>query len=338
MASSPEFDPALADEDVRWPLVAKLGVGLAVLTLVGGLGAALVAAFVIDRSPEPEPIVRDAVDPVAPVALPDGGFLYGERTTGQIWRAEDGGASRSGLGSVVLSEFARIDDLAVDGQRGLLGLAVRGRLAGDDDVYASWTRASDGRLVVGRVIGDEPGLVWEGPVSTDVANGGTLAFRGGELLIGVGELQDPEAVDDPASPNGKILALDPDGVPDQEPTVVASGFHNPFALTVVAGEVWVADNAPGDAAETLWRIRTDGDAQTLELDGKRAPSGLAVTSGPELLLCGFVSQRVERIAVPDTGITAPAGGVDDLPCATGVAVLADGSIVAATVDALWRAG
>lgn len=343
MASSPEFDPALADEDVRWPLVAKLGVGLAVFTLVGGLGAALVAAFFIDRSPDPEPIVRDAVDPVAPVALPLGGFVYAERTTGQIVAVD----------STTVPERSQIpDQLATDGQRGLLGLAVRqvaiavdidatgdvaSRSAGTE-VYASWTRASDGRLVVGRVVGDRPGLVWEGPVSTDVANGGSLAFRGGELLIGVGELQDPVAVSDPTSPNGKILALDPDGDRDQVPTVVVAGFHNPFALTVVDGEIWVADNAPGDAAETLWRIGADGEAQTTGLGGKRAPSGLAVASGPELLLCGFVSQGVERIAVPDSGLDAPDGRIDDLPCATGITVLADGSIVTATADALWRAG
>lgn len=32
---------------MRWPLVAKIGVGLAVLTVVVGLVAALVAAFVV---------------------------------------------------------------------------------------------------------------------------------------------------------------------------------------------------------------------------------------------------------------------------------------------------
>jgi uncharacterized membrane protein len=46
VASSPE---ELVDGDVRWPLVARIGVALAVLTVVGGLIAAVVAAFVVDR-------------------------------------------------------------------------------------------------------------------------------------------------------------------------------------------------------------------------------------------------------------------------------------------------
>ena len=59
MASSPE-DPTAgtggrtaghtsADGDVRWPLVAKIGLALAVLTVTAGIVAALVAAFVIER-------------------------------------------------------------------------------------------------------------------------------------------------------------------------------------------------------------------------------------------------------------------------------------------------
>ena len=45
MASSP--DPAPDGGEVRWPLVAKIGVGLAVLTVVVGIVAAVVAAFVV---------------------------------------------------------------------------------------------------------------------------------------------------------------------------------------------------------------------------------------------------------------------------------------------------
>lgn len=71
MASSPE-PPVAPDgvatagvptaagptEGVRWPWMARVGVALAVLTLVGGLAAAFIAAFVIDRSDDPEPAVE----------------------------------------------------------------------------------------------------------------------------------------------------------------------------------------------------------------------------------------------------------------------------------------
>lgn len=325
MASSPDGWPD-DDEDVRWPLVAKLGVALAAITLIGGLGAAVVAAFFIDRSDDPEPLIVQAVDPVAPVAMPGGGFLYGERTTGRVVAVDaDGNAS----------EFAQVPDgLETDGQRGLLGMAVR--VEGDSpELYGSWT-SDDGALVVGRLAPGPAEVIWQGPLSTDVANGGTLAFRGRELIIGIGELQAPELVDDPTTPNGKILALDPDGPADQEPAVVAGGFHNPFAIAVVGGDIWVADNAPGSAPERLVRVAPDGSIETLELEGRRAPSGLAADAEGDLLLCGFVSGVVERIPVPETGVRGPAGKIDDLPCATGVAVLADGSIVTTSSDAVWR--
>lgn len=320
MASSPDR--------VRWPLVAKIGVGLAVLTVVGGLVAAVVAAFVVgprdrDRS---EVVVEGAVDPVAPVALPGGGFLYAERTTGRVVEVDARGSVRP---------FAIVPDrLRTDGQRGLLGLAVR-EVDGQTLVYASWTRADDDRLVVGALAGSGTRLVWEGPTSADLANGGTLVFRGDRLLIGIGELQDPGAVDDPRTPNGKVLALDPLGPPGQVPGVVAGGWHNPFALTVAGDDVWLADNAPGPEPERLARIAPDGTVAVVELVGKRAPSSLAVLSDGDLALCGFVSGVVERIRVPASGPASPEGEVGP-PCATGVAVLSDGSVVTTTADTVWR--
>jgi hypothetical protein len=57
VASSPEpapvdgrpVDARPSDAGVRWPLVAKIGVVLAVLTVVAALVAAVIAAFVVDR-------------------------------------------------------------------------------------------------------------------------------------------------------------------------------------------------------------------------------------------------------------------------------------------------
>ncbi len=290
------------------------------------LGVAVVGLAVVVRDDGgPRRIVVDAVDPVAPVALPDGDLLYAERTTGRVVRSTRGGDT---------STVTIVPALRTDGQRGLLGLAVRGR-AGGTEVYGAWTRASDSRLVVGRIDPGAESVVWEGPVSTDLATGGTLVFRGDDLLIGVGELQDPAAVDDPTTPNGKVLALDPAGPADQQPTVVQGGWHNPFALTVVGDDVWVVDNAPGPEAERVARIAPDGSATVAALDGKRAPSSLAVLPDGDLALCGYVSTVVERIPVPSDGVAAPDGTIGP-PCATGVAVLADGSMVTTTTDAVWR--
>lgn len=64
MASSPER----TSDEVRWPLVAKLGVALAVLTVVVGIGAALVAAFVVDRD-DGSPVVEENGAEVFPSAV-----------------------------------------------------------------------------------------------------------------------------------------------------------------------------------------------------------------------------------------------------------------------------
>ncbi len=320
--------PEAGDETgVRWPFVAKLGIAIAVVTVVGGIGAALVAAFVVDRSDRPDVIIADATDPLSPVALAEGGFLYGERTTGRILRSNR-------VGETSLSVELE-DALATEGQRGLLGLATA-RSGDAVDIYASWTRASDGRLVVGRLAAGREMLVWEGPVSADLANGGTLAFRDGRLLVAIGDLQDPGAVDDPDTPNGKILALDPHGAADQQPSVVSDGWNNPFAMTVVGDDIWLVDNAPGSQPERIVRIDSTGEESVLELgEERRAPSSLAVLPDGDLVLCGFVSEIVERIPVPADGVVAPTEELGP-PCATGVAVLADGSIVTTTGDAVWR--
>ena len=46
---------------MRWPLVAKLGLALAVLTVVGSVVAALIAAFVIDRDDDAPVVDEDAL-------------------------------------------------------------------------------------------------------------------------------------------------------------------------------------------------------------------------------------------------------------------------------------
>lgn len=67
MASSP--DRGSGDGEVRWPLVARIGVALAVLTVVVGIVAAVVAAFVVDREDEPSSVVGERSAQVFPIAV-----------------------------------------------------------------------------------------------------------------------------------------------------------------------------------------------------------------------------------------------------------------------------
>lgn len=213
-------------------------------------------------------------------ALADGGLLVAERETGRLLVIDAAGRQE---------ELARVDVVADPGQRGLLGVVSDGTTT-----YASFTRSGDGRLVVAQVAPGEERLVWRGPTSADAANGGRLALTDDGLVIGIGDLTDPELVDEPDTPNGKLLLLDPMGRPDQEATVVSTGWNNPFAFTEAPdGSLRVADNAPGDVPERLARGDTPRPSEVVELEGTSAPSGV-ISDGEDLLVCGYVSQELRR--------------------------------------------
>lgn len=276
-------------------------------------------------------LVRNARFPIAPVPMPDGGLLYGERLTGRIRSVSATGV----LASKPLS--AVVVRAALDDQRGLLGLArtPEGRL------FASWTRAEDGRLVVGEIMAGGGGvrLVWFGPVSADRANGGAIAVGAdGQLLVGIGDLlADGALSEDTSAPSRRVLGLDPDGAADQRPAVVSSGWNNPYALVVASdGVPWVADNAGGQERERIGRAdRPARDAVPVSRGRTTiAPAGLVALPSRRLGVCGFVSGRVDEIRIV-RGVPRPTGHVLGRPCATGVALLADRRLVTLTVNGVF---
>ena len=273
-----------------------------------------------DERPEAEtrPFAPDVTDVTGLVALPDGSLRVGVRATGVV-------VDVSATGTVG-PPVARVE-VRADGQRGLLGVAVdaTGR------TFASWTRP-DGRLVVGQIAPGPTRLVWEGPTSTDIANGGHLEIRDARLVIGIGDLTQNELRDDPAAINGKLVSLDPDGMPDQEPQVVSSGWNNPFAFTILDdGAIWVADNAPGDTGERLTRGDDDGSDQ-IDLPTGTAPSGIDQLGSEELVVCGYKSGALLRYRLVD-GRPRPERTLAT-DCRTAVVALGDGGVVYAADDGL----
>jgi glucose/arabinose dehydrogenase len=266
----------------------------------------------VERTIELEP----GTEPAALAALGDRGFLVGERRTGRVRLV-------TGTGDLDPEPVARVAVISgEDDQRGLLGLAVDG-----DRVYASWTRAGDGRLVVGEVTGGGERILWAGPPSSELANGGHLAVvPDGRLVVGIGDLENPALVDDSDAPNGKLLTLDPAGPPSQRPRLLSGGWNNPFAFVVAAdGAIWVADNAPGDEPERIGR--GEGQARGAEpapLPGRRAPAALVELAPGRLGLCGYLDGELTVVDVrdgrPRLGDRLATG------CRTGAAMLADGRL------------
>lgn len=279
-------------------------------------GLAVLTASCLWTPPLPRLLVEDATFPAALAPLPEGGLLYAERLTGRVRHV----AGTRWLAPDPVAEVR----VSTDGQRGLLGLAVR-----SDEVFAAWTDP-DEILVVARVAPAPARLVWEGPRTRERANGGRIAFApDGSLVIGIGDLLEPDLVDDAEAPNGKMLRLDPDGEPTQQPETLSGGWHNPFAFTFTPdGELWVADNAPGREPERLARGNLGPEAASVvELPPRTAPSGLAFLADGRLAVCGYVSRELVAYRIGTDGIPVRDGRPLATDCALDVAVLADGRVV-----------
>lgn len=261
----------------------------------------------------------DKAEPTALLWLGPERLLIGERLSGRILAVDPDAP-------VEWSVVATVDvDANAEGQRGLLGLAAVG-----DGLYAAWTRRSDDRLVVAQVAPGAQRLIWEGPAASDLAIGGHLSVDDdGAIIIGVGELQQPELVPDPSTPHGKLLALDPQGAADQRPAVRSGGWNNPFAFTVTGdGEIWVADNAPGECAERVGRGEVT--EPLVELPGRRAPSALVALDAGRLGLCGFLDGDLVEVRIggrPSVGNVLVEG-----MCRTGAAALGEDVIAVSDGD------
>ncbi len=256
-------------------------------------------------------LVPRATEAAAMVALPEGGLLYGERKAGRI---------RTVDGDVV----ARVSVVS-EGERGLLGLAV----APDGRLFASWTRR-DGRIVVARVRPGRERIVWLGPPSADRANGGHIEWSPDDrLVVGIGDLEDPGSVSDLKAPHGKLLALDPDGPEDQTPENLSYGWNNPFAFDFTpSGDLWLADNAPGEQEERL--LRADPVGPRSVLPEHTAPSGLAAVDDETLVVCGYATKRLLRYRIGVNRVARLDGGPLARDCRLGVVRLADGRVAYST--------
>jgi hypothetical protein len=251
-------------------------------------------------------LVADAREAAALAALPGGGLRYGELKSGVVREVGPAGARRGRI-------IARVP-VSNRGQRGLLSLAVdrAGR------TFAAWTTPS-GRLVVGRVTPAPPRLVWRGPPTVDLGNGGHIAFApAGDLVISVGDRGRPHA--------GVLLRLDPFGAPSQRPVVLSRGWNNPFAFAFDGrGRLWVADNSPGRAPERLARGDRAVPSTITALPPRTAPSGLAVR-GERLFVCGVVSFSLDPYRVDVGGRAVRDGRPIARDCSLGAVALSDGRI------------
>jgi glucose/arabinose dehydrogenase len=287
---------------------------------------AVVASLLGAAAPAQGKLLAHAKFPAAMAPIRGGGLIYGELTTGRIWRlSKTGHRSRHPI--------ARVRHVATDGLRGLLGLAVdkRGR------VFADWT-GTDGTIHVAKIAPGKQRAVWSPGDDGEEANGGRLAFgKDGRLIVSVGD-RDRSIQPGPTGPlgplfpgfSGGIFSIDPNGSPSQTPRTLAPGFFNPFGLAVTpSGAVWATDNAITPDTDVIARVH-DGAAEPFAYMAHTAPSGLAAIDDRTLAVCGFVSQRLDRFAVADDGTAHVSGPPIAQGCTVGVIRLTSGRLAYAT--------
>ncbi|MEV4533366.1 PQQ-dependent sugar dehydrogenase [Asanoa sp. NPDC049518] len=189
--------------------------------------------------------------------LPDGSGLVAERDRAQILRV------RPGLPTQIVGV---VPGVVAGGEGGLLGLTVSPTYATDNLVYAFYTSATDNRIVrftLADMAAQTP--VFTGIVKANVHNGGRIAFGpDGMLYAGVGDAGVPGRAQDPASPNGKILRLRPNGsVPDDNPTagspVYSLGHRNVQGLAWDSAGRLYATEFGQDTYDEVNRIEAGGN-------------------------------------------------------------------------------
>ncbi|WP_228818663.1 PQQ-dependent sugar dehydrogenase [Nocardia transvalensis] len=152
----------------------------------------------------PEEIATDIDVPWGLAFLPDGAALVAQRDTGTILRIAAGSPPQ---------RVYQVPGVVARGEGGLLGLAVSPKYAEDRYVYAYFTASGDNRIVRFRLDG-RPEVIFQGLAKANIHNGGRIAFGpDGMLYVGTGDAGQSQRAQDPASPNGKILRLTPDGRP-----------------------------------------------------------------------------------------------------------------------------
>jgi glucose/arabinose dehydrogenase len=194
--------------------------------------------------------------PTQLAVTPDGRLLVTEQP-GTVRVVQDGRLLAEPFVSVdvYLPELDRTVEL------GLVGIAVDPRFAQTGYVYLYYAADNPRRTIVARVR-DEGGrgtdleeiLSWEAAPGCCHIGGGMRFAPDGTLFIGVGDHETPRAAQDPLTPQGSILRIDPSGTMlldnpwvdggEFDPHVYAYGLRNPYDIAIdpESGRIFAGEN------------------------------------------------------------------------------------------------
>jgi glucose/arabinose dehydrogenase len=259
-------------------------------------------------------ITHDLVTPWGLCFLPDGSALVSSRNTGDIRRIDPATGKHWSVGSV--------QGVVSGNDKGLLGLATSPGFATDRTVYAFLTTAAENRVVALKFAADLGSFKQDRTVLGGIAvggghQGGRLAFdTAGNLWVTTGDADTPALAPNPASLNGKILRIRPDGsIPAGNPgksPVFSLGHRNVQGITFGPDGTVYASEFGHNSQDEVNVIRASQDygwPQSEGLLGKKgtppiftfstaeaSPSGIAYAAG-SLWMAGLRGQRLWQMPV-----------------------------------------
>jgi glucose/arabinose dehydrogenase/PKD repeat protein len=199
-------------------------------------------------------------NPTALAFAPDGRIFFAERLTAKI-RIVEGG-------NLLPDPFYTLNDTDIQDERGLLGLALDPDFPTSPYVYAyhTYNDAANGtvynrivRIRANGNVGEFLSVIFQTPpLSTaTIHNGGVIAFGpDGKLYALIGENAWPLWSQDPMSPFGKVLRMNPDGSApidnpfvgnsSWDPLVYTYGHRNMFGIAFhpLSGGIFITENGP----------------------------------------------------------------------------------------------
>lgn len=192
----------------------------------------------------------------------DANRLFVVERTGTIKLVENG------VRSVFTDLSPKVEcGVSCSGERGLLSIALSPGFGKDGRLFVDYANNVDGTIHIEELVSEDPGHD-----SADIStlrplaaiphpdesnhNGGQLQFgRDGNLYVstgdGGGSNDEFHNAQDPSSPLGKILQIDPDLDPAPAPTVWSSGLRNPyrFSFDRLTGDMVIGDVGEGAREE-----------------------------------------------------------------------------------------
>ncbi len=185
---------------------------------------------------DPAVVATKLRSPVGLTLMPDGTALVGERTTGRIVRVQPKPGQP-------VTTVRTLSDLDASGDGGLLDLALSPTYTEDGLIFAYLTTRADNRVVTFTLTGPVTPVV-TGIPKGNTGNAGRIAFAGGVLYIGTGDVGRPALAADPKSLAGKVLRVTDIGRP-------APGNPSPSSPVFTRGHHGVAGLCPTGADDVL---------------------------------------------------------------------------------------